>query len=99
MNVSFKNTVALVTGSGIGLATAKAFAEAGASVVLAGVHGDVVEEAARQLTAAGHKALSTLNFPKRTWRRLPRSTQTVATARTRKRSTLRSWRQEHETFV
>lgn len=59
MNISFENKVALVTGagSGIGLATAKAFAEAGAAVVLAGLHGDVVEEAARQLTAAGHKAL------------------------------------------
>jgi NAD(P)-dependent dehydrogenase (short-subunit alcohol dehydrogenase family) len=40
MHLSFENTVALVTGagSGIGLATAKAFAEAGASVVLAGNH-------------------------------------------------------------
>jgi len=36
MNLSFENKVALVTGagSGIGLATAKGFAEAGASVVL-----------------------------------------------------------------
>ena len=37
MKISFENKVALVTGagSGLGLATAKAFAEAGASVVLA----------------------------------------------------------------
>jgi NAD(P)-dependent dehydrogenase (short-subunit alcohol dehydrogenase family) len=37
MNITFENKVALVTGaaSGLGLATAKAFAEAGASVVLA----------------------------------------------------------------
>ncbi len=37
MNISFENKVALVTGagSGMGLATAKAFAESGAAVVLA----------------------------------------------------------------
>jgi NAD(P)-dependent dehydrogenase (short-subunit alcohol dehydrogenase family) len=37
MNISFENKVALVTGagSGLGLATAKAFAESGAAVVLA----------------------------------------------------------------
>jgi SAM-dependent methyltransferase len=39
MNVSFENKVALVigAGSGMGVATAKAFAEAGASVVLADI--------------------------------------------------------------
>jgi NAD(P)-dependent dehydrogenase (short-subunit alcohol dehydrogenase family) len=37
MNITFENQVALVTGaaSGLGLATAKAFAESGASVALA----------------------------------------------------------------
>ena len=37
MSISFENKVALVTGaaSGLGFATAKAFAESGASVVLA----------------------------------------------------------------
>src|SRR6266487_361825 len=57
---SFENQVALVTGagSGIGLASAKAFAEAGASVVLAGHHEESVRAAAESLIAAGHKALA-----------------------------------------
>ena len=44
MNFSFENQVALVTGaaSGMGLATARAFAEAGAAVALADVQGDAV---------------------------------------------------------
>lgn len=59
MNISFENQVALVTGgdSGIGFATAQAFAEAGASVALAARHEDSVRAAAKKLTDAGHKAL------------------------------------------
>lgn len=59
MNTSFENRVALVTGgdSGIGLVTARMFAEAGAAVALAGRHEDAVRAAAEQLTAQGHKAI------------------------------------------
>ena len=60
MNSSFENKVALVTGagSGIGLATAKAFAEAGASVALVDKHEESVRAAAEDLVAAGYKALA-----------------------------------------
>src|SRR3989449_2962975 len=59
MNLSFENKIAVVTGagSGIGLATAKAFAESGASVVLADWNEESVRSAAKDLTAHGHKAL------------------------------------------
>ncbi|WP_030621255.1 glucose 1-dehydrogenase [Streptomyces fulvoviolaceus] len=55
----FANKVALVTGaaSGMGLATAQAFAEAGAAVVLADVDKHAVEAAAEELTSAGHQAI------------------------------------------
>jgi NAD(P)-dependent dehydrogenase (short-subunit alcohol dehydrogenase family) len=55
----FSDQVALVTGagSGMGLATARAFAEAGAAVVLADVNPDTVKEASDALTSAGHRAL------------------------------------------
>ena len=58
MNISFEGKVALVTGagSGLGLATAKAFAESGASVVLADWNEDSVRYAVDDLTARGHKA-------------------------------------------
>ena len=48
MNISFESKVALVTGagSGLGLATAKAFAESGASVVLADANEEAVGSAA-----------------------------------------------------
>ncbi len=60
MNSSFENKVALVTGagSGIGLTTARAFAEAGAAVAVADVHENAVRSAAEQLVAAGHQAIA-----------------------------------------
>jgi NAD(P)-dependent dehydrogenase (short-subunit alcohol dehydrogenase family) len=52
--------VALVTGAaaGMGLATANAFAEAGADVVLADFKEDGVKAAAEKLVTAGHKAIA-----------------------------------------
>jgi NAD(P)-dependent dehydrogenase (short-subunit alcohol dehydrogenase family) len=60
MNLSFENKVSLVTGaaSGMGLATAQAFAEAGAAVVLADVRVELAKTEARQLVDAGHKAIA-----------------------------------------
>ena len=60
MNWSFESKVALVTGaaSGMGLATAQAFAEAGAAVVLADFREDVVKAEAQKLVAAGHKVIA-----------------------------------------
>ncbi|MFZ4824176.1 oxidoreductase [Pseudomonas putida] len=59
MKISFENQVALVTGaaSGLGLATARAFAQAGASVALADVNGAGARAAAEELVAAGYKAI------------------------------------------
>ena len=59
MDISFENKVALVTGaaSGLGLATAKAFAESGAAVVLADWNEKSARAAAKELTAQGHTAL------------------------------------------
>src|SRR5216117_2805519 len=60
MNLSFENRAALVTGagSGIGLATAKAFAESGAAAVLADWNAKLVRAATDELVAQGHKALA-----------------------------------------
>jgi NAD(P)-dependent dehydrogenase (short-subunit alcohol dehydrogenase family) len=58
--LDFSGKVALVTGaaSGMGLATARAFAEAGAAVVLADFKEGAVKAAAEKLAATGHKALA-----------------------------------------
>src|SRR5271154_1312432 len=60
MNISFEDKVALVTGaaSGLGLATARAFAEAGASVVLADWNEKEVQAAAKGLADGGYKTLA-----------------------------------------
>ena len=57
---NFKGQVALVTGasSGMGLATAQAFAATGAAVVLADINADAVSAATEALTAAGHQAIA-----------------------------------------
>ena len=53
----FTGQVAFVTGagSGMGLATARAFAQAGASVVLADINTDQLQAATDNLTGAGHQ--------------------------------------------
>jgi NAD(P)-dependent dehydrogenase (short-subunit alcohol dehydrogenase family) len=55
----FQGQVALVTGasSGMGLATAQAFAQAGAAVVLADINENTLRAATDDLTAAGHQAI------------------------------------------
>jgi NAD(P)-dependent dehydrogenase (short-subunit alcohol dehydrogenase family) len=60
LKITFENKTALVTGaaSGLGLATARAFAEAGASVVLADWDEKAVRVAAEELSAKGHKTLA-----------------------------------------
>jgi NAD(P)-dependent dehydrogenase (short-subunit alcohol dehydrogenase family) len=56
----FTGQVAFVTGasSGMGLATARAFAEAGAAVALADIDEAAVNKAAQQLSDAGHQVLA-----------------------------------------
>jgi NAD(P)-dependent dehydrogenase (short-subunit alcohol dehydrogenase family) len=58
--LDFSGKVALVTGAaaGMGLATARAFAEAGAAVVLADFKEDAVKTVAAELAAVGHKAIA-----------------------------------------
>lgn len=59
MNITFKGKTALVTGAatGMGLATATAFAKTGAAVVLADINETDVHKAADDLIKAGHKAM------------------------------------------
>lgn len=56
----FGGKVALVTGAaaGMGLATARAFADAGAAVVLADVREDLIEAEVRRIQAAGRAAIA-----------------------------------------
>jgi len=58
--LDFRGKIALVTGasSGMGLATARAFAEAGAIVVMADLREDIVSSEAKKLADAGHKVLA-----------------------------------------
>ncbi len=58
--LDFTGKVALVTGAaaGMGLATARAFAEAGAAVIVADFREDAVKAQAQKLMAAGHKAIA-----------------------------------------
>ena len=59
MSREFEGKVAFVTGAagGIGFATARAFAESGAAVVITDVNENAAKAAADILTNAGHKAL------------------------------------------
>jgi NAD(P)-dependent dehydrogenase (short-subunit alcohol dehydrogenase family) len=56
----FSGSVAFVTGasSGMGLATARAFAEAGAAVTLADVDPDALASAETELRDAGHRVVA-----------------------------------------
>jgi NAD(P)-dependent dehydrogenase (short-subunit alcohol dehydrogenase family) len=58
--LDFSGKVALVTGAaaGMGLATARAFAEAGAAVALADIKEEAVKAEAEKLIVAGYKALA-----------------------------------------
>ena len=59
MNPIFKGQVALVTGAakGMGLATARMFAQSGASVVLADIDGDLAAKEAERIVLEGGTAI------------------------------------------
>lgn len=59
MNLTFENKVALVVGAagGIGFATAQAFVESGAKVVMADINRTGIEEAAEKLRKHGFEAI------------------------------------------
>lgn len=59
LTFNFKGQVALVTGAamGVGLATARMFAEAGASVVLSDQNKEALQAATDELEAAGHRVM------------------------------------------
>jgi len=58
--LDFRGKVALVTGaaSGMGLAAARAFAEAGAAVAMADFREEIVQTEADMLTSAGHRVIA-----------------------------------------
>jgi len=58
--LDFTDKIALITGaaSGMGLAAAQAFAEAGAAVVMADFREAIVRNEAQALASAGHKAIA-----------------------------------------
>jgi NAD(P)-dependent dehydrogenase (short-subunit alcohol dehydrogenase family) len=60
MDLSFKGKTALVTGaaSGMGLATAEAFAEAGAAIALVDFNEAAARKVADRMVAAGQKAIA-----------------------------------------
>lgn len=62
MSFEFEGKVALVTGAGagMGLAAAKKFAEAGASVVLADINEETIKQEAESLKNKGYKAIAVI---------------------------------------
>lgn len=78
MSVSydFSGQAALATGaaSGMGLAAARAFADAGAAVALADIRSDVPGAATQELAAAGHRVIGLAGHFRRSPREVSRRT-------------------------